>query len=101
MDCLKIRIDRTGAASLRIERKGGDARVHINRIGGGARVRLNRIGGSSISSERMGGLKMTAYLVCDVGRQKYLRVTPDEPIWIDVGIDGIFTIRSNTEWIVD
>ena len=80
-----------GCLSMHIERVGGDCNVTANRVGGDCRL----------STERVGGLKMSILFVCDVGRQEYIRVTPEEPMWIVVGEDLTYRIRSNTGWIIE
>ena len=73
------------------ERVGGDFHMSAERVGGDFRM----------NAERLGGLKMNVFFVCDVGRQEYIRVTPEEPMWIVVGEDLTYRIRSNTGWIVE
>ena len=76
--------------------------IHIDRVGGDFRMSAERVGGDfRMSAERLGGLKMNVYFVCDVGRQEYIKVTPEEPMWIVVGEDLTYRIRSNTGWIVE
>lgn len=47
-----------------------------------------------------GGIKVNIYFVCRVGTREYLRVTPEEPIWITMDEMGVYTVYSNTNWIV-
>ena len=76
--------------------------MHIERVGGDCRLSAERVGGDcSLSAERVGGLQMSVYLVCDIGRQEYLMVTPEMPMWIVVGEDLSYRVRSNTDWIVN
>ena len=91
-----------GCLSMHIERVGGDCNVTANRVGGDCRLSAERIGGDCrLSTERVGGLKMSILFVCDVGRQEYIRVTPEEPMWIVVGEDLTYRIRSNTGWLIE
>ena len=91
-----------GCLSMHIERIGGDCRMRAGRIGGDCRMKAERIGGDCrMKAERAGGLQMNVFFVCDVGRQEYIKVTPEEPMWIVVGEDLTYRIRSNTGWIVE
>ncbi len=43
---------------------------------------------------------MAVSLICKVGTDTYIRVTPTEPLWITVGQDLTYTVHSNTDWVV-
>lgn len=40
-------------------------------------------------------------LVCEVTTSKYLRITPVEPMWVDVGLDIDYSVLSNTDWMLN
>ena len=65
-----------------------------------SKINHTQIGDMSVAATRRGGLKLSILFVCKVGEKEYIRVTPLEPLWIDVNIDGEYTIRSNTNWIL-
>lgn len=44
---------------------------------------------------------ITCLLVCEVTTSKYLRVTPVEPMWVDVGLDIDYSVLSNTDWMLN
>ena len=91
-----------GCLTIHIDRVGGDFRMSAERVGGDFHMSAERVGGDfRMNAERLGGLKMNVFFVCDVGRQEYIRVTPEEPMWIVVGEDLTYRIRSNTGWIVE
>ena len=91
-----------GCLSMHIERIGGDLHMAAERIGGDLNMTAERIGGDlHMTAERIGGLQMNVYFVCDVGREEYIKVTPEEPMWIVVGEDLTYRIRSNTGWIIE
>ena len=103
MGCLSMHIERVGGdCNVTANRVGGDCRLSAERIGGDCRLSTERVGGDCrLSTERVGGLKMSILFVCDVGRQEYIRVTPEEPMWIVVGEDLTYRIRSNTGWLIE
>lgn len=89
MGCLNVTTQRVGGLNVSTKRVGGlDAK-------------LKRVGKLDVSAKRVGGLKVTVLFVCTVGRtSKYLRVTPENPLWITVGHDLTYTIYSNADWVV-
>lgn len=52
----------------------------------------------SVSAKRIDGIKIRCSLICDVGKDAYLRVTPTETQWIDVDEVAVFNVKSNTNW---
>lgn len=50
--------------------------------------------------EKKSGVKVNFYFVCRVGTREFIRVSPEEPIWITMDEMGVYTVRSNTDWIV-
>lgn len=59
---------------------------------------LNRT--PSITASKVGDVRLGIYLICRVGKDKYLRVTPTETMWITVDSSIDYNILSNTDWIV-
>lgn len=45
-------------------------------------------------------IEVNYYFICTVGTKKYLKVTPSEPLWITMDEMGVYTVRSNTDWII-
>lgn len=98
MSCLSVNIRKVSGLEATMTRQGGiDA--SLRKIGG-ITASLRKAGGLSADISRQGGLTANIYLVCTVGTRKYLRVTPEEPMWITLGHDLTYTVRSNTDWIV-
>lgn len=65
----------------------------------GIEASAHSIGNTSDStSHSIGNINVTASLVCSVGTNKFIRVTPTEPMWIDVGFSINYYIESNTNW---
>lgn len=54
----------------------------------------------NVSVKRIGGINVSVGVVCRVGIKKYLRVTPQDPQWIDVNFSADYNIESNTDWLV-
>lgn len=61
-------------------------------------VSARRIDGINLSASRIDGIKIRCSLICDVGKDAYLRVTPTEAQWIDVDEVAVFKVRSNENW---
>lgn len=103
MGCLSMHIERVGGdCRMAAERVGDDFQMSAERIGGDCQLGAERVGGDCrLGAERVGGLQMMVFFVCEVGRQEYIRVTPEEPMWIVVGEDLTYRIRSNTGWIIE
>ena len=40
-------------------------------------------------------------LVCDVGGEKFLNVSPEEVVWLTDGEVVSYTVKSNTSWSVE
>lgn len=98
MGCLNVTTQRVGGLSVTTQRTGC-LNVTTQRTGG-TDVKLTREGGLDVSTERVGGLRVNIYFICSVGKGKYLRVTPEEPLWITVGQDLTYIIRSNSDWVI-
>ena len=60
---------------------------------------LNRT--PSITASKVGDVRLGIYLICRVGKDKYLRVTPTETLWITVDSSINYEVRSNTEWRIE
>jgi len=61
-------------------------------------VQTKRNGGVSVSAVNTGGISVSVGLVCDVGLQKFLRVTPESVQWITVETPIDYNIESNVLW---
>ena len=71
--------------------------VQTKRNGGVSVAAVNK-GGIFASSSRMGGISVSVGLVCDVGLQKFLRVTPESVQWITVEMPIDYNVESNVIW---
>lgn len=96
MGCLSVGIQKAGGLSV------GTANLNNLDVGfakvSGCDVGYSQISGIYAESERIGGLTVEVLFVCRVGTREFIKVSPEEPLWIDVGFDGTFTVRSNTAW---
>ena len=45
-------------------------------------------------------LKVRTSIVCSIGNKRYLNVSPDEIQWITPDCGVIYTVESNTKWII-
>lgn len=66
----------------------------------GCKVGYTHIGELHLGTEKINKIDVDLFFVCKVGTKEYLKVTPSEPLWIDVNNDGTYTVRSNTNWIL-
>lgn len=98
MGCLSVGIQRVGGLSVGTENLNG-LEVGCAKVSG-CEVGYAPISGLYTEAERHGGLKVDVFFVCKVGTREFVKVTPLEPLWIDVGFDGTYRIRSNTNWSV-
>lgn len=85
--------------NLNIERIGGSANLLPERVGA-CSLEVDNIEGAMLSNTIIGGLGLSILLVCKARGGEYLRVTPTEPLWIVLGSDLSYNVRSNTDWIV-
>ncbi|MBR3625219.1 MAG: hypothetical protein IKN48_02555 [Bacteroidaceae bacterium] len=44
---------------------------------------------------------ITCLLVCEVTTSKYLRVSPAEPMWVNVDLGIDYSVLSNTDWTLN
>lgn len=98
MGCLQVEFQRIGGVKVDYT-PINDIGVTYERIGG-TKVEYKQLNDLNVSYKRLGGLKVEYYLICTVGTDKYLKVTPEEPIWITMDEMGVYTVRSNTDWVV-
>lgn len=98
MGCLSVGIQKVGGLSVGTSNLNG-LEVGFAKVSG-CEVGYAPISGISVEAERHGGLNVEVFFVCKVGTREFIKVTPLEPLWIDVNMDGTYTIRSNTDWIL-
>lgn len=65
---------------------------------GGINAASYRIGGINARASCVSGIRASCSLICTINTNQYLRVTPIEPQWIEVGEDVTYNIRSNVNW---
>ena len=75
----------------------GCINVSVSRLGGVSAV-VGSEGGIGLQADRRGGIEFSVSLVCAIGAGRYLRVKPQEPLWIDVGAPDAWTVTSNVAW---
>lgn len=101
MGCLRVIASSIGdTMQVSCSRAGVSLGVSADRVGCAMHVSCQRKGsGLVVSSGRLGQrLSIFCSLVCDIGVSIYLEVTP-EILWMVDG-EGIFDVKSNTEWEV-
>lgn len=47
---------------------------------------------------KVGGIKAYCSLICDINTNAFIRVTPTENMWIEVGESIDYKVLSNTNW---
>ncbi|MGM9740958.1 MAG: hypothetical protein ACI3ZP_10185 [Candidatus Cryptobacteroides sp.] len=102
MGCLRVIASRFGdTMQVSCSRVGiGLGVLSAERVGCAMQVSCQRDGsGLVVNTERLGQrLSIYCSLVCDIGVSIYLEVTP-EILWMVDG-EGVFDVKSNTEWEV-
>lgn len=89
MACLNLNIERIGEETIL-------SSEHV----GACSLDVDGIDGAMLSNTIIGKLGLSILLVCKAGDREYLKVTPTEPLWIVLGSDLSYEVRSNTNWIV-
>lgn len=54
----------------------------------------------NISTSKVGNVRLNVFLICRTGKGVYLRVKPNEVMWITIDSSINYEVRSNTDWIV-
>lgn len=101
MGRLRVIASRIGdTMQVSCSRVGISLGVSAERVGCAMQVSCQREGSGLVVSPQRLGERLSIYcsLVCDIGVSIYLEVTP-EILWMVDG-EGIFDIKSNTEWEV-
>lgn len=98
MGCLSVSIRRIGGLQTDFKCQN-DITTHYT-YKGGVDVDYTPKNEIDATYTKQGGMKVNLYFVCRVGTREYLRVTPEEPIWITMDESGVYTVYSNTNWIV-
>ena len=88
MGCLHVDVNRIKSATANAKQVCG--------LNGSA----DRLGGCKVAADKKNLLNISVYFVCTVGGDKYIRVTPEEPLWITVNQDLTYTIHSNSDWVI-
>ena len=96
MGCINVSVSRLGGVSAVVGSEGGIG-VGVSPISGIA-ASADRVGGIGLQADRRGGIEFSVSLVCVIGAGRYLRVKPQEPLWIDVGAPDAWTVTSNVAW---
>lgn len=98
MGCLNVRLKSVSGYQTGYTPLNG---IDVN-YGSGNSIGSNYTSLNDISAKygKKGGAKVNFYFVCRVSTREFLRVTPENPIWITMDEMGVYTIRSNTDWIV-
>lgn len=52
----------------------------------------------TVTTSKVGDVKLGIYLICRTGKGNYLLVRPTETMWITVDDSIDYDIRSNTDW---
>ena len=74
--------------------------VSASEVDGGRTLTESRDMCCNMHADAMSNGSVTASLVLEPSLYPYLRVYPEQPLWIDVGADIDYLIRSNTDWLI-
>ena len=76
--------------------------VRASRVGDGLHFGTKRIGdGISVQNRRIGdGLHVRTGVVCTIGNDLYLKVSPDV-VWVSPDIIRQLLVESNTQWKIE
>lgn len=102
MDATARHIETKGCATVSVEPVGACGRLSVVPQPIEATLSVRRIGDGRLNTRHEGlNPRITCSLVCEVTTSKYLRVTPVEPMWVDVGLDIDYSVLSNTDWMLN
>lgn len=104
--CLRIKVE---LASPEISPK---VKIHLYQIDDKISVKTSKIDGMNVCASLQGQLitpsvanvtsrmNISCGIVCTVSNDPYLIISPSEVQWITDDIGVLFTVNSNTEWMV-
>lgn len=74
----------------------------VTRIGEGIKVLANRVGEplKVLSTDIAEHLAVRCNIVCTLGDLHYINVSPEEVQWITDDIGIVYTVESDTNWII-
>lgn len=97
MSCIRVRttVQRGGSIAAGVQPFGGvSASVQM----GGISAQVDDV--HHLQSTLLENGSMRAYLVCEAGKAPYLRVSPEEPLWVSMEERGVYDVQSNTDWFI-
>lgn len=95
MSCISVKIGLQGAGSVQVDvPKRGGVSASLKR--GFCSTDIVGLGTARAIITGMGGVG--AYLVCEAGREPYLRVKPVETMWVTMENSIDYNVLSNTDW---
>lgn len=98
MGCLSVDIKGLSGIVANYDNIGGISSNYEKESG--IDTKYSNLGGMDAIYTNATKIEVNYYFICTVGTKKYLKVTPDEPLWITIGEDITYTIRSNSDWII-
>lgn len=95
MSCIRVNIavQRGGGISAGVQAFGG---VSASSGQGGISAKVDDV--ANLSAEMITGGSVRAYLVCEAGKEPYLRVKPVETMWVTMENSIDYNVLSNTDW---
>lgn len=95
MSCIRVNItvQRGGGIAAGVQAFGS---VSASAVQGGISAKVDDV--ASLSAEMITGWSVSAYLVCEAGREPYLRVKPVETMWVTMENSIDYNVLSNTDW---
>lgn len=97
MSCIRVNItvQRGGGIAAGVQAFGS---VSASTGQGGISAKVDDV--TNLSAETITGGSVSAYLVCEAGREPYLRVKPVETMWVTMDNSIDYNVLSNTDWIL-
>ena len=102
MDATARHIETKGCVTVSVEPVGTCGRLRAVPQQVEAVLSVRRIGNGRLNARQEGlNPRITCSLVCEVTTSKYLRVSPAEPMWVNVDLDIDYSVLSNTDWTLN
>lgn len=102
MDATARHTETKGCVTVSVESVGTCGRIRVVPQQVVAALSARGIGDGSLNTRHMSlNPRITCSLVCEVTAGKYLRVSPAEPMWIDVNSSIDYSVFSNTNWTLN
>lgn len=100
MSCGKVTISVNDQGAVHAMMVGGMASITMRECDAGSVIMRDACEAGSVTLRHADMGSVNISLVCKVGKDKFLRVMPSEPMWVTTDSSVTYTIYSNTNWII-